>query len=343
MDTAYTFDDLYIIPRYSEIESRSDVNLQTRFTRNFNMDIPLIAAPMDSVCGSSMAFHMSLSGGVGCIHRFCSIEEQLEMLEEAQYPILHSHQVFCAAIGVNGDFEERADALVSGGATVLLIDIAHGHHIAMKRALALLNNKSWRSNVDIIAGNIATIEAARDLESWGADALRVGIGGGSMCTTRVMTGVGVPQLQTIIDIAPNVNIPVISDGGIRSPGDVAKCLAAGADSVMIGNLFSGCNESPGDVFTTGVFPNERRQKVYQGSASMSAKSANGKMVNNIEGTAHLVDAKGPIKNVVETILDGVRSSMSYTGSQNLEHFHTNARFNRVTTAGLIEAHPHGAR
>jgi IMP dehydrogenase len=343
---AHTFDDLFIVPSYSEVESRNDVDVSTQFTRNFKIHIPLVAAPMDSVCEQRMAERLFWLGGIGCLHRFTGIYSQAEMVKATRNSFYHEAvgeadptKPLCAAIGANGDFEDRADALVEAGANILLIDVAHGHHINVKRALSLLNNKSWRSRVDIIAGNIATLDAAHDLESWGADALRVGIGGGSMCTTRIMTGVGVPQLQTIIDIAPNVNIPVISDGGIRSPGDVAKCLAAGASSVMIGNMFAGTDETPGE--TIGIYPH--LQKVYRGSASFSAKSANGQKTNHVEGVSTCVDAKGPVGNVVAKIMDGVRSSMSYVGANNLQEFHQNAKFVQVSHAGLTEAHPHGVR
>lgn len=347
---ALTFDDVNIVPSYSEVESRRDVTTVARLTRNFNVNVPLIAAPMDTVCGFSMAKTLMDMGAVGAYHRFDPFPETasetrylakhatiLEAAYETKIPVI-------GTIGAIGDFRQRAEALLAAGANVLLIDVAHGDHIHVKRALEWLNKLSNRSTFDVIAGNVATLNSAIGLEIWGADGLRVGIGGGSMCETRVRTGVGVPQLQAILDIADSdIDIPIISDGGIRYPGDVAKALAAGADTVMIGSLFAGTDEAPGEIFVAGQWPHTKTMKMFRGSASATAKMAVNGNTNHVEGASRMIESKGPVKNIVSDIMDGVRSSMSYVGACTLDEFRQKAEFIRITSAGLTEAHPHGLR
>ena len=340
---ALTFDDVQISPRFSEVLTRSSVKLGSRFTRNYYLDNPLVASPMDSVCGEEMMIALNGMGSCGILHRFMPIEQQVNVVSSVKRQLrAEKRNAFvCASIGANGTYFEDALRLLTVGANVILIDVAHGHHIHVKNALKALTELKKDYEFDIIAGNIATADAAMALEDWGADALRVGIGGGSMCTTRTQTGIGIPQLQAVLDVAKVATMPIISDGGIRYPGDVAKALAAGANTVMIGSLFSGTDEAPGDLFETGEWPKNKRMKVFRGSASMSTKSANGLKTNHIEGTAKLIDAKGSVVDVVNTILDGVRSSMSYVGVDNLNDFRNEAEFVRITSAGLTEAHPHG--
>lgn len=341
MKLALTFDDVQINPRYSEIESRKDCNVESRFTRNYSIGIPIASSPMDSVTGIHMIEAMYNAQGVGCLHRFMPIDEQggiirtcLKYFQRIEYPLV-------ATIGATGDYQQRAEVSLNSGANVLLIDVAHGDHIHVKRALAWLNSLSNRRSFDVIAGNVATAGGALRLQDWGADAIRVGIGGGSMCETRMRTGIGIPQLTAITDAASVIDIPIIADGGIRSPGDVAKALAAGADTVMIGSLFSGTTEAPGDVFVTGQWPREKTMKVYRGSASAAAKFSVKGAADYVEGTAKMVPSKGSVTNVVSTILDGVRSSMSYVGARTLDEFRMKAEFIQITNAGLAEAHPHG--
>jgi IMP dehydrogenase len=341
-----TFDDVQIRPEYSEIESRSVCSVKTQLTQRINLPTPLLAAPMDSVCGHAMMTALMDQGAAGCLHRFMDIDAQISILNEVRdfrRRMRHLDAPLIASIGAVGDYQQRAEACVDAGADILLIDVAHGDHIHVKHALEWLNKLSYRSKFDVIAGNITEVGAAKRLEDWGADALRVGIGGGSMCETRIRTGVGVPQLTAIIQVASVASIPVIADGAIRYPGDVAKALAAGADTVMLGSLFAGTDEAPGDVFVTGQWPNEKATKVFRGSASASAKTDAGKMAEYIEGASHMVACKGSVWNVVRTILDGVRSSMSYVGARTLEEFRTKAHFIRVTGSGQTEAHPHGLK
>jgi IMP dehydrogenase len=342
-----TYDDIQLVPAYSEIESRANISLNTQLSKNYDLGIPLIASPMDTVCGAEMAVSMAQLGGVGCIHRFMSIKEQTNEVEyvveridsgiwdtDVWEGISQESVPVMAAIGANGDYWERAQALVNAGVNVLLIDVAHGHHVFVKNAIEQLKS-NLPSHVDVIAGNIATIEAAIDLEAWGADALRVGIGGGSLCTTRIKTGFGIPNVSSLEDICnASVTIPIIACGGIRNSGDIAKALSLGASSVILGSLLAGTKEAPGPVIErgNGLF------KRYRGAASLETKSAHGQSMRNIEGESTIVPFKGATRFVVEGLLDGIRSALSYAGAKNLTKFRPD--YVVVTGAGIAEAKPH---
>ena len=355
-----TFDDIQLVPQYSEVESRSKVDLTTRLSKSFELKIPIIGAPMDTVCESEMAIRLVKMGGVGCIHRFMSIDEQIEQTKKIEkflyrnkedlQPIWgENKKPIMAAIGATGDYLERAKRLVlEGGVNVLLIDVAHGHHINVKRAIKSLiefrteliaDNKR---GFDIIAGNIATAYAAEDLCSWGADALRCGVGNGAACTTRIETGHGVPTIDALVDIvkvAKKYEIPVIADGGIRIAGDIAKALAVGADTVMLGSLLAGTEESPGKLMEQ----NNQLYKRYRGSASLETKSTHNQSEKNVEGVSMAVPFKGGVKYIVRRLMDGIRSAFSYSGAHTMEEYHRNARVIQITTAGMVEAKPHGLK
>jgi IMP dehydrogenase/GMP reductase len=345
---ALTFDDVNIIPKYSEVASRKNVFTKSSVSTNFELDIPLIAAPMDTVCGSDMAIELGGGGALGCIHRFCSIEQQAAMVRDT-WQILKfdgtEAPLVCAAVGATGDYEERTLALIKAGARIIVIDVAHGDHEHVVVAIKKLKKMSAVEGIkfDVVAGSIATAEAALRLIEAGADCLRVGVGGGSACETRIRTGIGVPQLQAVMDVADVSTVPIISDGGIRYPGDVAKALAAGADTVMIGGLFAGTDEAPGEIFISGQWPNNKRMKMYRGSASATAKLAVHGHAEHVEGASKLIEARGTVRTIVNDLMEGVRSSMSYVGAHNLVEFRRNAEFVRITTAGLNEAHPHMLR
>lgn len=341
-----TFDDVQIVPKYSEIASREFIDTRTAFTRNYELVTPFVAAPMDTVCEVDVAFALWMWGGAGVIHRFCTIEQQKGMIASLCDKIANAEQPenwvspIAAAIGANGDSIERAKQLLRYGANIIVIDVAHGHHLNVKECLRELQSLKSDYEFDIVAGSIATEEAANDLAEWGADALRVGVGGGSVCETRVRTGIGVPQLQAVINIAKSANIPIISDGGIRYPGDAAKAMAAGADSVMIGSLFAGTDESPGEVFIAGQWPNDKPMKIYRGLASATTKLKYVGAASHVEGASKIIEGRGSINRIVNGLLDGLRSSMSYVGASNVKEFRTNSEFIRITPAGLAEAHPH---
>jgi len=247
----------------------------------------------------------------------------------------------CAAIGVVDDYVERAQELVNNGCNVLLIDVAHGHHKLVKDALRRLHNEV-KGTFEIIAGSIATEKAARDLCEWGADAVRVGIGNGSLCETRIRTGVGVPQVTSLLNVcsvADTFNVPVIADGGVRNIGDVCKGLSCGADSVMLGSLLSGTKESPGSIEKIGQWPNEQLFKKYRGSASLDSKLDRGEE-KNVEGNHKIIPYKGKLKRILSDITDGIRSSFSYVGCNNISEFHSRVELVEITSAGKIEASPH---
>lgn len=336
MKTALTYDDIQLVPGYSEIESRSNIDLTTRLTTNYSIRAPLIASPMDTVCDGFMAVAMAKLGGIGCIHRFTSIEGQAhEVLSTSRQVKLNSTwtQHIMAAVGANGDYLERAQELTNKGANVILIDVAHGHHKFVRDAIANLK-KHLPSHVDVIAGNIATAQAAIDLEEWGADAIRVGIGGGSLCTTRIKTGFGVPNVTSLEACSQNTTVPIIACGGIRNSGDIAKALAVGAESVILGSLLAGTKEAPGAI----IEKNGALYKRYRGAASLETKSIHGQATRNVEGESTVVPFKGGVKFVVEGLLDGVRSALSYAGANSLVEYTPD--YVVVTNAGVAEARPH---
>ena len=470
-----TFDDVLLLPRHSAVFSRKDANTRTLLSRHLSLNIPLISANMDTVTESGMARAMARLGGIGIIHRFLSVERQVEevrkvkraenvviedpftvlpdmtlgeaksfmrregtsgvlvvkmktgkkqlvgiltrrdllfetddrqkvsslmskelvtarsdvTLEKAKN-ILHDCRIeklplttkdgylvglitlkdivermqnpgsskdkkgrlmVGAAVGVKEDTLERTDLLLKAGADVIVIDVAHGHNSRAIETTRLLR-KTFGSKIEIIAGNIATTEAARDLAKAGADGLKVGIGPGAACTTRIVTGVGVPQLSAIMDVAKEaekLGIPFIADGGIKNSGDLSKALAAGADTAMIGNLLAGTKESPGEyVLERGV-----AYKYYRGMASYEASTektridgvggAGDGFFRSPEGASGRVPYRGEVSMVVTDLVAGLRSSMSYLGAKTLKEFEKNAEFIRMTDAGRTESGPHGVK
>ena len=358
----YTYDDIQLVPQYSEVKSRTMIDLKSRLTKNYNVLVPYIASPMDTVCEHAMAIKLMKLGAVGCIHRFMNIEDQacevklvsdfscsmeaMEVWKDEPIPIM-------AAIGATGDYLYRAEQLIEAGANVLLIDVAHGHHKNVKIVIQQLrkiieqaqpvtgDGFSQARNIDIIAGNVATIFGATDLVNWGVDAIRVGIGGGSLCQTRIETGHGVPNVTSIIQCGKSSgvrehDIPIIADGGIRYAGDVAKAIAVGADTVMLGSLFAGTQEAPGLV----IEKDNHLYKRYRGSASLETKSAHNQELRNVEGVATIIPYKGGVKYVVYRLNDGLRSALSYSGSNTIEEYQAKAHWVVVTQSGIIEAKPH---
>ena len=349
-----TYDDIQLVPQYSDIPSRTQINLHTLVSRRYGLLTPLVASPMDTVCGEEMAFKIFLMGGVGCIHRFMSIEEQSQVVRSlyqriygegfggpfeewgVMYDDWHSEInliPIMAAIGVSDSDKERAKSLVESGANILVIDVAHGHHTNVLEMIKWCKN-NLDDKVDIIAGNIATAQAAMDLVTYGADGLRVGIGGGSLCTTRIKTGFGVPNVSCLEEIIRVAKVPVMADGGIRTSGDIAKALALGASSVMLGSLLAGTEEAPGQIIETpkGLY------KRYRGSASLETKVVNGQQVRNVEGESTTIPYKGGVKFIVNGLLDGVKSALSYGGARNLKEF--KPKYVVVTNSGINEAKPH---
>ena len=464
-----TFDDVLLVPKYSDITSRSQTDLGTKLSRNISINIPFVSANMDTVTESSMAVAMARAGGIGIIHRFLTIKEQANevlkvkrsgsvmienpysinldksihdaqeyaeekgvsgllvvdstsklvgivterdllfantsgtindimtkdvvtakpgvTLDEAK-EILHKHRVeklpivddsgiikglitskditnnadfpnaskdkkgrplVGAAVGVKGDFLERSESLLESGVDVLVVDIAHGHS---ENAISTVRNiKKAFPDCELIAGNIATAQGAEDLIKAGVDAVKVGVGSGSICITRVITGSGVPQLTAVMDCAKIGNdygVPIISDGGTRTSGDATKALASGASSVMVGSMLGGTDESPGTVLTK----NGKRFKVYRGMASLAASiGRKSKETGSLsfdddlndyvaEGVEAMVPYKGTVVDILKQLSGGVRSGLSYCGAHTIPQMQENAEFIKMSRAGFAESQPH---
>ena len=465
-----TFDDVLLIPKRSPIISRSQTNLKTRLSRNISLNIPVISANMDTITESPMAIALAREGGVGIIHRFMTIQDQVDevlkvkrsesvMIEqpytisidssvgyakkimhdfgvsglliekdkklvgiitkrdllfetnfdnnvtsvmskdvvfaelgttiEQAKDILHKNRIeklpiidkdkqiiglitskdilkmeefpnaskdkkgrllVGAAVGVKGDYLERTEALLDAGADVMVVDIAHGHSDNAINCVHLI--KKAFKDCELIAGNIATGNGTEDLVRAGVDAIKVGVGSGSICITRVITGSGVPQLTAILDsvkIAKKYEIPVISDGGIRNSGDLTKALAAGSSSVMVGSLLGGTDESPGKT----LVKNGKKYKIYRGMASFYASLGRkyreeGEQIKESdelndyvpEGVEAMVSYKGSVVEIIRQLVGGLRSGLSYCGAKTINEIQQNAEFVRITTAGYIESQPH---
>lgn len=289
---------------------------------------------MDTVTEANMAIAMNKEGAVGILHRFMSISDQVH---EVQALKASGATIVAASVGVNGDTRDRAKALVDSGVNLLTIDIAHGHSVAMLETLKWL--KDTYPSIEVIAGNIASPQAARDLCEAGADAIKVGIGPGSMCTTRIITGCGVPQLTAIAlcaEVAIDMGVPLIADGGIKTSGDIVKALACGADSVMLGSLLSGTLETPGAI--------RHGKKQYRGMASKAAQvSWRGEVPEGMapEGESTYVAIKGHVSDIVRELAGGVRSGMSYINALRVEEIREHTQFIEMSPLGLRESHAHG--
>ena len=465
-----TFDDVLLVPKRSSVISRSHVSLRTKLSRNININMPIVSANMDTVTEANMAIAIAREGGIGIIHRFMSIEQQVNEVRKvkraeniiieqpytvrqdqrlqdaiskmseynvsgllvtddderlvgiltrrdimfesdsnkriydvmtknvitAKYGIgieeakdmLHKYRIeklplvddknrvrglitakdimrmneyplaakdkkgrllVGAAVGVKGDYMERTDKLLEAGTDTIVIDIAHGH--SENAIEAIKSIKKAYPTCELIAGNVATAQGTKDLIEAGVDAVKVGVGSGSICITRIVTGSGVPQLTAIMEctkVAREYDVPVIADGGIRNSGDITKALAAGAHTVMIGSLLAGTDESPG----VSITKNGKRYKIYRGMASFYASLgrkireegtlAIDEDLNDYvpEGVEALVEYKGSVIEIVRHLLGGLRSGFSYCGARNIDELHRNAEFIRMTTAGYIESMPH---
>ena len=334
MKEALSYDDVLLVPLYSDIESRSQVDIHSDLSEEIRLDLPIISSPMDTVTENHMAMEMQKAGGLGIIHRYNSIEEQVRL---AARVLLEEEIIIGAAIGMTGDFEERALALRSVGVKALCIDVAHGHHIMMERCLKTLKDRLG-SSVHLMAGNVATREAFEDLASWGADSIRVGIGGGSICSTRLVSGHGIPTFQSVLDCSEtSTDVKIIADGGLKTSGDMVKALAAGADFVMVGSMLAGTDESPGEVFLNDM---DKKYKVYRGMASHSAQSDWRGKTSTPEGISTSIPHKGSVENVLRDLAGGIRSGLSYSGATSLKELRSKSTFIRQSTAAQIESSTH---
>jgi IMP dehydrogenase len=359
---ALTFDDVLLKPRYAGF-SRSEIDLTTKLSRNITLKSPLVSAPMDTVTEHELAIALAELGGIGFIHRNLTIEDQAREVALVKKEGL----LVGAAVGSSAGFEDRVAALVEAGADTILIDSAHGYS---RQVIVATNYVKTHFNVDVIAGNVATGDGAKALIDAGADALRVGMGPGAICSTRIISGMGMPQVTAILETvraASHHNIPVIADGGITYSGDITKALAAGASTVMMGRIFAATEEAPGDTVSLkpGDVPARFRSiingaesykfKTYRGMGSVGAmkkglsissedefhgKQYKGNEVLVAEGVEGLVPCTGPVEAVSSQLLGGIRSGFYYVGAKTIPDLWETAQFVRITQASLSESHPH---
>lgn len=358
---ALTFDDVLLRPGYAGFD-RSAITLKTKLSRRISLDAPFVSSPMDTVTESGLAIALGQRGGIGIIHRNLTIEDQADevrKVKQAGYRV-------GAAVGSSAGYEARVKALVDSGAAVLLVDSAHGY---AAKVIDALKHIKQNYDIDVIAGSIATHGGAEALIKAGADGLRVGMGPGAICTTRIISGMGVPQMTALFEVA-NVahahGIPVIADGGIIHSGDVVKALAAGASTVMMGRMFASCEEAPGKTVklkpdqVPGRFRNildgsdEYRFKTYRGMGSTGAMEQGLKVSSEdefhgknyhgdvlvAEGVEGLVPCSGTVGHVLDQMTGGVYSGMYYVGAESIEALWERAQFMQITQASLSESHPH---
>jgi IMP dehydrogenase/GMP reductase len=355
-----TFDDVLLVPRRTRARSRKDVDVSTQLTKQMSIKIPVISANTPWCTEATMAIVMAKLGGIGIIHRMTTAEIQAALVEKVKNTVIdrsifplasvdaNNLPLVGAAIGTKDDYLERAQQLVDYGVNILVVDIAHGHADYALDAISKL--KSLYPHVDIIGGNVATAEAVSDLIDAGADAIKVGIGPGAVCTTRLVAGAGVPQLTAIIECATEARkqgIPIIADGGIRTSGDIAKAIAAGASTVMLGSMLAGTDESAAQL----VERDGHLYKISTGFPSLGVELTLKQIRNEEitedevkeyvpEGVDATFEYKGSVADVLNQLIGGLRSGMSYSGSLSISEFWEQARFIQVTAAGQAENKPH---
>lgn len=357
-----TFDDILLVPGYSDF-SRKDIDLSTQFSKRIRISIPLVSAPMDTVTESGLAIELAKLGGIGIIHRNLSIENQaLEVKKVKSKKLLVG-----AAIGASDGFEDRIKALSKAGVDVVVVDSAHGFSKGVIETIKFIK-KNYK-NIDIVAGNIATFDGARALIAAGADGLRVGMGPGAICTTRIISGMGIPQITAIMETsraAKKFEVPIIADGGIKYSGDMVKALAVGASTVMMGGYFAASVESPGKLITLkqNELPSRFQRisnmkkkyqfKEYRGMGSEAAMKKGAKIKSEdefhgknykdrvlvAEGVEGLVLVKGKASDLVDQAIGGIKSGMYYIGAKNILELWRKAKFIQITQASLTESHPH---
>ncbi|MFA6027744.1 MAG: IMP dehydrogenase [Patescibacteria group bacterium] len=340
---ALTFDDVLLIPQKSEVLP-TEVSLTAHLTKELNLEIPILSSPMDTVTESAMAIAIGKEGGMGIIHKNMDENKQVEEVKKVK----QAGFKVGAAVSVGDKSFARAEKLVEARVDVIVVDSAHGHSKGVLDMVKRL--KTSFPELLVVGGNVATPDATKDLIKAGADAVKVGIGPGSICTTRVVAGVGVPQLTAIMDCAPTAHkygVPLIADGGIKYSGDIVKALAAGADCVMMGGVLAGTDEAPGEIMEEGG----KKYKVYRGMGSLEAMQKGSKdryLQESVteakklvpEGIVGKINYKGSVDSVIYQLLGGVRAGLGYCGASDIEELRAKAQFVRITNAGLEESHPH---
>ncbi len=343
MREALTFDDVLLVPQKST-NSPSEVNTTVFLGKNLKLEIPLLSAAMDTVTEAKMAITLAQAGGLGIIHKNMPAQNQA-----GEVKTVKAKKLLCgASVSVGEEAIKRAKILAEAKVDAIVIDVAHGHYYKVAETIKKLK-KILPKNITIIGGNVATGQAAADLIRAGADVIKVGVGPGSICTTRIVAGIGIPQLTAVMDAfksAKKSKIPIIADGGIKYSGDIVKALAAGASAVMLGSLFAGTDESPGKVITT----NGGKFKVYRGMGSIDAMQKGSKDrylqggKNNkeliAEGVVGHVPYKGSVKTIITQMIGGLHQGLGYCGSKNIAELWQKAKFVKISPAGLRESHPH---
>lgn len=351
-----TFDDVLLIPQASEVLPKQ-VKTNTILGKNLHLNIPILSAGMDTVTEAEMSIALAQLGGLGVIHKNMSISDQIEQIKKVKSIDGDTNEaavdnngklLVAAAVGITDEAVDRAEQLFSAGADAIVLDSAHGHSKGVIEKVKEIKDKF--SNKTIIAGNVATAEGARALFDVGVDVVKVGIGPGSICATRVVAGVGIPQITAILDcakVAQEYGRQIIADGGIKYSGDIVKAIAAGGNAVMLGNMLAGTDEAPGELFEVdGV-----QYKQYRGMGSLGAMQCGSsdryfqKDVTNVkklvpEGIEGRIKAKGPLNAVIYQLIGGLRSGMGYVGADTISSLIERGKFVQITNAGLIESHPH---
>lgn len=364
VNTGLTFDDVLLLPGFSDF-SRADITLATRLTKKITLETPIVSAPMDTVTEARLAIELALVGGIGIIHRNLTPSDQASEVEKVKKENL----LVGAAIGASEGYEERLEVLVKAGVDTIVLDSAHGFTQTFLDTTSAIKNKY--KDLQLIVGNIATFEGAEGLIKAGADALRVGMGPGAICTTRVISGMGVPQitaLEETVRAARQHNIPIIADGGIKYSGDMVKALASGASTVMMGSFFASTQESPGKLheLTRDQVPHRFKSilkndqevytfKEYRGMGSIAAMKKGAEIKSEdefhgkdyykervlvAEGVEGLVPVKGTVKELIDQAVGGIKSGMYYIGAKSIDELHEKAKFIQITQASLQESHPH---
>jgi len=341
---ALTFDDVTLVPKYSEILP-SDVDTSIKLTNFLKLKIPILSSAMDTITESKMAIAIGKAGGIGIIHRNLDIQKQLLEIKKVK-----KHKILVgAAVGAGPKEFDRASAILKENVDMIVVDTAHGHTKKVAEIIRFIKKKKNKKTA-LCAGNVATAEAANFLRKLGVDIIKVGIGPGSICTTRLIAGIGVPQLSAILNVRNGLkskNIKIISDGGIKYSGDLAKAFAAGADAVMIGSLFAGTNETPGKL----IKKNGKLFKSFRGMGSIGAMNKGSadryfqskqKDISKYvpEGVEGLARYKGKVNDIIYKLVGGLRSSMGYLGSKQIKYLRNNPQFVKITKAGFYESMVH---
>lgn len=334
-----SFDDVLIRPNKTGIRHRSEIDLTTTIS-GVKLKVPIISANMSSITGIDMCVAMAEFGGMGILHRMMPIPEIVSSCREISS---QTRKPFGFSFGIGEGWEKQVEAGIENGADIACLDVAHAHSVYVIEVVEQFIKRY--DKFPLIVGNIATKEAAKEFDDFAIKriedgyplTLKVGIGGGSLCTTRIMTGCGLPTLQSILEVVPHTSADIIADGGIKNSGDIVKSIVAGADAVMIGNLLAGTKQTPGEVVGHG----NELFKVYRGSASFGDKKMRGENTNNIEGAEALVPFKNKdVKSVLERLCDGIRSGFSYIGARNIQEAKVKGKLEQISPNGYKESTPH---